>query len=100
MRNGPSCTVPDEPSAVPATACVELDVRIELGRAEICRQEVARLRRGSIVPLDNSRGEPVDVLIDGRLVARGEVLVLHERFCVRVTQLLAADDYLGLPAAA
>jgi flagellar motor switch protein FliN/FliY len=70
---------------------VELDVRIELGRAQMYLEDVLRLRRGSVVALDKLAGDPVDIYVNGRLVARGEVLVLNENFCVRVNELLAAQ---------
>lgn len=68
---------------------VELDLRIELGRAELLIEEVLQLREGSVVPLDKLAGDPVDILVNGRLVARGEVLVLNDNFCVRVAEILS-----------
>jgi flagellar motor switch protein FliN/FliY len=68
---------------------VELDVKIELGRTNMYLEEVLRLRRGSVVPLDKLAGDPVDIFVNGRLVARGEVLVLNDNFCVRVAELIA-----------
>ncbi|HUG93448.1 MAG TPA: flagellar motor switch protein FliN, partial [Planctomycetaceae bacterium] len=70
---------------------VELDVRIELGRAELLIEDVLKLREGSVVPLDKLAGDPVDILVNGRLIARGEVLVLNDNFCVRVAEILNAD---------
>ena len=70
---------------------VELDLRIELGRAEMTLEEVVSLRDGSVVTLDKLAGDPVDILVNGRLVARGEVLVLNDNFCVRVAEILAPD---------
>ncbi len=68
---------------------VELDLRIELGRAELQIEEVVSLKAGSVVPLDKLAGDPVDILVNGRLVARGEVLVLNDNFCVRVAEILS-----------
>lgn len=70
---------------------VELDMRVELGRAELLIDEVLRLKEGSVVPLDKLAGDPVDILVNGRLIARGEVLVLNDNFCVRVAEILAPD---------
>ena len=67
---------------------VELDLRIELGRTELLIQEVLDLKEGSVVPLDKLAGDPVDILVNGRLIARGEVLVLNDNFCVRVAEIL------------
>jgi flagellar motor switch protein FliN/FliY len=68
---------------------VELDLRIELGRTHMYLEDVLKLRRGSVVPLDKLAGDPVDVFVNGRLIARGEVLVLNDNFCVRVAELVA-----------
>jgi flagellar motor switch protein FliN/FliY len=72
---------------------VDLDLRIELGRTQMFLEEVLKLKRGSVVPLDKLAGDPVDVFVNGRMVARGEVLVLNDNFCVRVTELLAGDEF-------
>lgn len=71
---------------------VELDLRIELGRTELLVEEVLALKSGSVVPLDKLAGDPVDVLVNGRLIARGEVLVLNDNFCVRIAEILTPDD--------
>jgi flagellar motor switch protein FliN/FliY len=71
---------------------VELDVQIELGRTSMFLDEVLRLRRGSVVALDKLAGDPVDIYVNGRLIARGEVLVLNDNFCVRVAELISGDD--------
>ena len=63
---------------------VELDLRIELGRTHMYLEDVLKLKRGSVVTLEKLAGDPVDVFVNGRLVARGEVLVLNDNFCVVV----------------
>ena len=68
---------------------VELDLRIELGRTQLLIEEVLKLREGSVVPLDKLAGDPVDILVNGRLVARGEVLVLNDNFCVRIAEIVS-----------
>ena len=68
---------------------VELDLKIELGRTNMYLEDVLRLRKGSVVPLDKLAGDPVDIYVNDRLVARGEVLVLNDNFCVRVAELIA-----------
>lgn len=70
---------------------VELDLRVELGRTELLIEEVLKLREGSVVPLDKLAGDPVDILVNGRLVARGEVLVLNDSFCVRIAEILTPE---------
>jgi flagellar motor switch protein FliN/FliY len=70
---------------------VELDVNIELGRTHMHLSDVLRLKRGSVVPLDKLAGDPVDIYVNDRLIARGEVLVLNDNFCVRVAELVVGD---------
>ena len=74
---------------------VELDLRIELGRTHMYLEDVLRLRKGSVVPLDKLAGDPVDIFVNGRLVARGEVLVLNDNFCVRVAELIAGTQMIA-----
>jgi len=71
---------------------VELDVKIELGRSQMHLEDVLRLKRGSVVTLDKLAGDPVDIYVNGRLIARGEVLVLNDNFCVRVAELLSGEE--------
>ncbi len=70
---------------------VELNVKIELGRARMLVDEVLRLTEGSVVELDKLAGDPVDVFVNNRLVARGEVLVLNDSFCVRISDIISKD---------
>ncbi len=70
---------------------VELDMRIELGRTQMRLEDVLHLRGGSVVSLDKLAGDPVDIYVNGRLIAHGEVLVMNDNFCVRVTELVGAS---------
>jgi flagellar motor switch protein FliN/FliY len=71
---------------------VELNLKIELGRTQMYLEDVLKLRRGSVVALDKLAGDPVDIYVNSRLIARGEILVLNDNFCVRVAELVAGDD--------
>ena len=73
---------------------VELNVKIELGRSRMLVEDVLKLGEGSVVELDKLAGDPVDVFVNDRLVARGEVLVLNDNFCVRINEIVAGakDD--------
>lgn len=78
---------------------VDLEVAIELGRTEMLVEDVLKLGEGSVVELDKLAGDPVDVHVNGRLVARGEVLVLNDNFCIRISEIVAnldeqTDDWL------
>jgi flagellar motor switch protein FliN/FliY len=70
-------------------ADVNLNVTIELGRTRMLVEDVLRLGEGSVVELDKLAGDPVDVYVNGRHVARGEVLVVNDNFCVRVSEILS-----------
>jgi flagellar motor switch protein FliN/FliY len=68
----------------------ELEIRIELGRAALPVEEATQLREGSVVALDKLAADPVDIVANGRLIARGEVLVLENgNFGVQVAEILA-----------
>lgn len=67
---------------------VALQVRVELGATEMTVEEVLALSIGSVVELDRLAGEPVDIVVNNRLLARGEVVVVEENFGVRVTELI------------
>lgn len=81
----------DPQQSIELLSDVELDLRIELGRTQMRLEEVLQLRGGSVVVLDKLAGDPVEIFVNGRLVARGEVLVMNENFCVRVTQLIGSS---------
>lgn len=66
---------------------VELEVRVELGRTEMYIEDVLKLGNGSVIELDKLAGDPVDIYVNKRLVARGEVLVLNDNFCVRINSI-------------
>ena len=67
---------------------VNLNVKIELGRTRMLVEDVLRLDTGAVVELDKLAGDPVDVYVNGQPVARGEVLVLNDNFCVRINEIL------------
>lgn len=72
---------------------VNLNIRIELGRTRMLVEDVLQLGEGSVVELDKLAGDPVDVYVNDRLVARGEVLVLNDNFCVRISDVLSRDPH-------
>jgi len=78
----------DTPSGIDLLSQVNLNVRIELGRTKMLVEDVLRLNEGSVVELDKLAGDPVDVFVNDRLVARGEVLVLNDAFSVRINEIV------------
>jgi flagellar motor switch protein FliN len=79
---------------------VNLNVKIELGRTKMLVEDVLRLAEGSVVELDKLAGDPVDVYVNDRHVARGEVLVLNDNFCVRISEITGAAPILPHPTVA
>ncbi|HEY9843933.1 MAG TPA: flagellar motor switch phosphatase FliY [Candidatus Obscuribacterales bacterium] len=73
---------------------IPLRVTVELGSARLKVKNVLDLSKGSIVELDKLAGEPVDLLVNGRLMAKGEVVVINENFGVRITEILGPADRL------
>ena len=79
-------------AAIEVLLDVPLQVSVELGRTERQIREVLALVPGSVVELDRLAGDPVDVLINGRRIARGEVVVVDERFAVRLTEIVTPEE--------
>ncbi len=67
---------------------VTINVTVELGRARLSIREILSLGEGSIIELQKLAGEPVDLLVNGKLIAKGEVVVIDECFGVRVTDIV------------
>ncbi len=74
---------------------VQLQVSVELGRSHMTIGEVLALRTGSVIELDKLAGEPVDVSVNGTLIARGEVVVVDEKFGVRITEVVSKAKRLA-----
>lgn len=74
---------------------IPLEVSVELGRVRMVVKDVIELGSGSIVEIDKAAGEPVDVMVNGRLVAHGEVVVIEDNFGVRITEILSPADRLS-----
>ena len=73
---------------------IPLQVTVELGRTKRSVKEILELSSGSIIELDKLAGEPVDILVNNRLIAKGEVVVIDENFGVRVTDIVSQSDRL------
>ncbi|MDZ5473472.1 flagellar motor switch phosphatase FliY [Bacillus sp. 31A1R] len=71
---------------------IPLQVTVELGRTKRSVKEILELSAGSIIELDKLAGEPVDILVNNRLIAKGEVVVIDENFGVRVTDIISQTD--------
>src|SRR6187549_4222125 len=91
---------PVEPTAAQPVSAEELsrlhdvsvELAVEVGRTRMTIREALALGPGSIVTLNRLAGEPVDLLVNGKPIARGEVVVIDEEFGLRVTEVLAPKD--------
>ncbi|MDA8187413.1 MAG: flagellar motor switch protein FliN [Dehalococcoidales bacterium] len=79
---------PSSSSSMDLLLDVVLQVNVELGRSSLPIRDILALGPGSVVELDKLAGEPVDVFINSTLIARGEVVVVDEKFGVRVTEIV------------
>lgn len=80
------------PSGLELVLDVPLKVTVELGRTRMQIRDVLELGKGSVVELDKLAGEPVDLLVNGKLIARGEVVVIDENFGIRVTDIVSPAE--------
>ena len=71
---------------------VPLDISVELGRSRMSIQELLNLGPGAVVELDKVAGEPLDILVNQRLVARGEAVVVNDKFGVRITDIVSPSE--------
>ncbi|OAT73362.1 flagellar motor switch phosphatase FliY [Parageobacillus thermoglucosidasius] len=90
----PSPSVDTEVKNLSLLLDVPLQVTVELGRTKRSVQEILHLSSGSIIELDKLAGEPVDILVNNKLIAKGEVVVIDENFGVRVTDIISQSDRL------
>jgi flagellar motor switch protein FliN/FliY len=69
-----------------------LEVSVELGRASMLVGDLLQLGQGSVVELDKLAGEPLEILVNKKLVARGEAVVVNDKFGVRITDIVSASE--------
>jgi flagellar motor switch protein FliN/FliY len=73
---------------------VPLEIKVELGRVNMSLREVLDLHQGSMIQLDKLAGEPLDIYANGKLIARGEVVVIEESFGIRITEIVSLKERL------
>ena len=74
---------------------VPLEVTVEIGRTRLAIRDLLQLGQGSVVELAKLAGEPLDVLINGRPVARGEAVMVNDRFGVRLTDIISPTERIA-----
>ncbi|MAW07297.1 MAG: flagellar motor switch protein FliN [Halobacteriovoraceae bacterium] len=68
---------------------IPLKVTVELGRTKVLVKDLLQMGQGSVIELDKLAGEPLEILVNGKLVARGEVVVINEKFGARLTDIIS-----------
>lgn len=91
---GASSMAPQAAGSLDRILDIPLKVTVELGSSRLKVKNVLELAKGSVVELDKLSGEPVDLLVNGRLMARGEVVVINENFGVRISEILGPEARL------
>ncbi|MGK3123014.1 flagellar motor switch protein FliN [Pantoea rwandensis] len=71
---------------------IPVKMSVELGRTKMTIKELLRLSQGSVVALDGLAGEPLDILINGYLIAQGEVVVVSDKFGIRITEIITPSE--------
>jgi flagellar motor switch protein FliN/FliY len=74
---------------------IPLEITVELGRTEMQIRKILELGPGAVIQLDKLAGEPVDILANHKLIAKGEVVVIEENFGIRITDIMSPIDRLN-----
>lgn len=74
---------------------VNMRVKVELGRGRMYLKDILRLAQGSVVELERLAGDPLEIYVNEKVIARGEVLVLNENFCIRITEIYSPSELLA-----
>ncbi|HXH60006.1 MAG TPA: flagellar motor switch protein FliN [Fimbriimonadaceae bacterium] len=95
QKSGTAVVTPKSEDSLDILMDIPLQISVELGRVKMVVKDVVELGAGSIIEIDKAAGEPVDVMVNGRTVARGEVVVIEDNFGVRITEILSQQDRLA-----
>ncbi|TCV95554.1 flagellar motor switch protein FliN [Biostraticola tofi] len=90
MSNAPQTA--NSPEDLDLILDIPVKMTVELGRTRMTIKELLQLSQGSVVALDGLAGEPLDILINGYLIAQGEVVVVSDKFGVRITDIITPSE--------
>ncbi|RKF19488.1 flagellar motor switch protein FliN [Alginatibacterium sediminis] len=82
----------EEHSKLDAILDIPVTISMEVGRSQISIRNLLQLNQGSVVELDRVAGEPLDVLVNGTLIAHGEVVVVNDKFGIRLTDVISQTE--------
>jgi flagellar motor switch protein FliN/FliY len=88
----PGTGIPRSEVSLDAILDIPVSLSMEIGRTRISIRHLLQLNQGSVVELDRLAGEPLDVLVNGTLIAHGEVVVVNEKFGIRLTDVISAHE--------
>lgn len=94
FESGGSSSHQENPINLEVLMDVPVTISMEIGRTSLNIRSLLQLNQGSIVELDRLAGEPLDVLVNGTLIARGEVVVINEKFGIRLTDVISPAERL------
>ena len=83
---------PDTPNDIDFILDIPVQLTVELGRTKIAIKNLLQLAQGSVVELDGLAGEPMDVLVNGCLIAQGDVVVVNDKFGIRLTDIITPSE--------
>src|SRR3954468_5671812 len=82
----------ETPNDIDSILDIPVQLTVELGRTKIAIKNLLQLAQGSVVELDGLAGEPMDVLVNGCLIAQGEVVVVNDKFGIRLTDIITPSE--------
>jgi len=82
----------DEKARLESILDIPVTISMEVGRSQIAIRNLLQLNQGSVVELDRVAGEPLDVLVNGTLIAHGEVVVVNDKFGIRLTDVISQTE--------
>lgn len=88
----PSSVAPGTPNNIDMILDIPVNLTVELGRTKLAIRSLLQLAQGSVVELDGLAGEPMDVLVNGCLIAQGEVVVVNDKFGIRLTDIISPSE--------
>jgi flagellar motor switch protein FliN/FliY len=95
MEENPNASQENQSRRLELLLDVPLDLSVELGRTRMSIQDLLNLSPGSVVELDKIAGEPLDILVNDRLIARGEAVVVNDKFGVRITDIVSPSERIA-----
>ena len=92
VKSSKDSMAPVDPNNLELLLDVNMKLTVELGRTKMSIKEILHIGEGAVIELDKLHGEPVDILVNDKVIARGEIIVVNEDFGIRVVEILASKE--------